>query len=304
MSRAALYDGIGNAGVLYVGEVADAAPGPGEVSVRIRAAGLNPFDAKVRSGFAPSIAPFPRRIGADLAGTVEAVGDGATYWDGSPVAVGDAVLGRGAGSIAERVVTLASDIIRRPDGVPVEVAGGLYVAGLTAVSCLATVPIGSDDTVLVGGAAGAVGLVVCQLAIATGATATGTASVRNHDFLRSLGVEPVEYGERMTERVASLGTITAVIDCHGRDALDAGVRLGVPVDRMVAIAAYDAIGELGVLNVERTARTASNLAKLADAVAARRLVYPVAATFALDDVVASSTALESSHAPGKIVVCP
>lgn len=304
MTRAALYDVTGGPDVLYIGEVSDPAPGPGEVVVRVRAAGLNPFDSKQRSGFVPSQAPFPRRIGVDLAGTVEAVGDGAAYWDGSPVAVGDEVLGRGSGTVAERVLASASDLTRRPSTLAVEVAGGLDVAGLTAVSCLATVPVGERDAVLVGGAAGGVGILTAQLAVAAGAHVIGTASPRNHDLLRSLGVEPVAYGEGLPDRVRALGSVTAVIDCHGRNALDAGVELDVPVDRMVAIAAYAALEELGVHNVERAARTAQNLAGLADRIAAGTLVLPVAATFALDEIAAAFGALEDSHGPGKIVILP
>lgn len=304
MTRAALYDTTGGPEVLYVGEVTDADPGPGEVIVRVRAAGLNPFDGKRRSGFIPSQAPFPRRIGGDVAGTVEAVGDGAVYFDGTPVAVGDEVLGRAGGAVAERVIVAASDLARRPAALPVEVAGALHVAGLTALSVLTTVPVGAGDLVLVGGAAGGVGLLAAQLARRTGARVIGTASERNHELLRSLGIEPVAYGEGLAARVSILGTLTAVYDCHGRDALDAGVELGVPVDRMVAIAAYAAIDELGVHDVERAARTAANLSALAEQVAAGEIVLPVAATYPLDDVAAAFAALEGAHAPGKIVVTP
>lgn len=304
MSRAALYDRTGDPGVLYVGEVEDAAPGPGKVAVRVRAAGLNPFDAKVRSGFIPTKAAFPRRIGGDLAGTVEAVGEGAVYWDGSPVTVGDEVLGRAAGAVGERVLASASELTRRPDGLPPEVAGGLHVAALTALSCRVTVPVDESDTVLVGGAAGAVGFIAAQLARAAGARVVGTASPRNHDLLRSVGIEPVAYGDDLAERLEEFAPFTAVYDCHGRDALDAGVELGVPVGRMVAIAAYGAGEQLGVHEAERSARTAENLAWIAEDIVAGRIVAPVAATFPLDDVVAAFTALEGAHAPGKIVVIP
>ncbi|WP_296665853.1 NADP-dependent oxidoreductase [Demequina sp.] len=302
MSRAALYDQVGTPDVLSVAEVPDPEPGPQEVVVRVHAAGLNPYDAKVRSGFLTLDAPFPRRIGSDLAGTVEAVGEDAHYWDGTPIEVGDEVLGRGAGSIAERCVAQAAGLARRPAGLPVEVAGGLNIAGLTAVSCLATIPIGAGDTVLVGGAAGAVGLVAAQLARDAGATVIGTASASKHEFLRSLGVEPVEYGDGLAARAAAVGTVTAVIDCHGRDALDAGVALGVSPDRMVAIAAYAALREIPAHNVERAARTAENLAALAQDIADGRIVFPVAQTFPLEDVAAAFEALDSPHAPGKIVV--
>lgn len=303
MPRAALYDRTGEPDVLYVGEDSNAAPGDGEVVLRVHAAGLNPFDAKLLSGFITSDDALPRRVASDVAGTVTAVGTGAVYWDGTAATVGDEVLGRAAGAAAESVVAAASELVRRPSEVPVDVAGGLWVAGLTAVSVLATVPVGAGDTVLVGGAAGAVGIIAAQLAVEAGARVIGTASTRNHELLRSVGVEPVVYGEGLADRLADAG-ITAVYDCHGRDALDAGVALGVPVARMVAIAAYAAIDELGVQNVEREARTARNLASLVDRVARGELRLPVAATFALDDVVAAFHELESAHAPGKIIVTP
>ncbi|MEZ3161195.1 NADP-dependent oxidoreductase [Microbacterium sp. BWT-B31] len=304
MTRAALYDSTGGPEVLHVEEVTDAAPGPGEVAVRVRAAGLNPYDSKVRLGAVPSQAPFPRRIGSDLAGTVEAVGPDALYWDGTPAAVGDEVLGSGRGSVAQRAIASAKNLTRRPESLPVEVAGALNVAALTALSCLVTVPVGEGDTVLVGGASGAVGFIAAQLAIGAGARAIGTSSERSFDLLRSVGIEPVAYGDGLAERLASFPPVTAVFDCHGREALDAGVAVGVPVDRMVAIAAYGALDEIGAHNVERTARTAANLAVLAESVADGRLVVPIAATFPLDEVVAAFTQLESSHAPGKIVVRP
>ncbi|PZU46644.1 MAG: hypothetical protein DI566_07390 [Microbacterium sp.] len=304
MTRAALYDATGGPEVLYIGEVDDREPRAGEVAVRVRAAGLNPFDGKQRSGFVPSQAPFPRRIGGDLAGTVLAVGEGALYADGSPITVGDEVAGRAAGAVAERVVASASELTRRPEEVPVGVAGGLWVAGLTAVSCLVTVPIGAGDTVLVGGATGGVGLVAAQLAVAAGARVIGTASPRNADLLRSLGVEPVTYGPGLVDRLAPLGPFTAVIDTHGRDALDAGVALGIPADRMVAVASSEAVEQLGVHPVERAARTAANLADLLDRIGRGNLVLPVAETYPLDEVVAAFTALEGSHAPGKIIITP
>jgi len=304
MARAAQYDRNGGPEILEVVEVTTAEPGQGQVLLRVRAAGLNPFDAKVRGGFIPSDAAFPRRIASDVAGTVVAVGPDASYRDGTPVAVGDEVLGYAAGSAADEVIASADSLALRPDGLSVEQAGSLHIAGLTAVSLLATVPVGAGDTVLIGGAAGAVGFVAAQLAVAAGASVIGTASERNHAMLRDVGVTPVPYGDGLADRVRAAGTITAVYDCHGRDALDAGAELGVPPERMVAIAAYDAIAELGVLNVEREARTPENLAALAAAIADGRLLFPVAQTFPLDEVADAFRAMESSHAPGKIVVVP
>lgn len=302
MARAAQYGSTGGPEVLEVSDVPDPVPGAGRVVIRVAAAGLNPYDAKVRSGFIPSDAAFPRRIASDVAGTVIAVGADAAYGDGTPVQIGDEVFGSAAGSAAEQAVAQAKNIAQRPEQLRVEIAGSLNVAGLTAVSVLATLPVGGEDTVLIGGAAGAVGFVAAQLAIAAGATVIGTASARNHDLLRSVGIIPVSYGAGLAERVHEAGEITAVFDCHGRDALDAGIALGVPPERMVAIAAYAALDELGVHNVERAARTPQNLVRLGEEIVAGRLIFPVAQTFPLDEIAAAFDALESAHAPGKIVV--
>lgn len=302
--RAALYDQIGGPEVLYVGQSDRKDPGPGEVIVRVQAAGINPYDAKVRSGVVGSKASFPRGIGSDFTGIVEVVGDGATYWDGTAVNVGDEVLGAASSSVAEVARAKAARITRRPEELEPEVAGALNVPGLTAVSCLTSVPVGPEDTLLVGGATGAVGLIVSQLALARGAKVIGTAGEKNHELLRSLGVIPVTYGPGLVERLEELPAPTAVVDCHGREALDAGLALGVGTDRMTAIAAYEALEELGVANVDFAARTAQNLADLALRASHGEIVLPIAQTFPLDEVEEAFVALEGRHAPGKIVVLP
>lgn len=304
MARAAQYRTTGGTEVIEIVQIDDPQPAAGRVVIRVAAAGLNPYDAKVRSGFIPSNAPFPRRIASDVAGTVVAVGEGAVYADGWPIEVGDDVFGSAAGSAADVAVAQASNIARRPEGLAIDVAGSLKVAGLTAVSVLATMPVGEGDTVLVGGAAGAVGFVAAQLAVAAGARVIGTASARNHELLRAVGVIPVTHGDDLEARVRAAGGVTAVFDCHGRDALDAGIALGVDPGRMVAIAANDAVDELGVNNVERAARTPENLVRLGERIAAGDIVFPIAQTFALDEIVAAFQAVESSHAPGKIVIIP
>mgnify|MGYP002738722606 FL=1 len=304
MSKAVVYNVTGGPEVLKIEEVGTPSPGAGEALIRVEAVGINPFDDKVRSGFIPSDASFPRRIGGDLAGTVLEVGADAAYWDGTTINVGDKVMGQARGSLAERVIAPSTGLTPRPSNLPVDVAGAMNVPALTALSCLATVPVGPGDTVLVGGATGAVGMVAAQLARQAGARVIGTAAERNFEFVRSLGVEPVKYGPGLAERVKELGDITVVMDCHGREALDAGVELGVPVDKMVAIAGYAAVQELGVHNVEREARTMKNLAKLATKVADGELVFPVVKVFPLDQVREAFEALNAPHAPGKIVVTP
>jgi len=306
MSRAARYDAFGGPEVLYIADVDEVPPAAGEVAIRVAAAGLNPMDRKLRAGMVPMGEPrFPRGIGIDFAGTVESVGDGAAFADGTPVAIGDEVLGWGDGTVAERVVVPASQLARRPAGLSEDVAGSLVVAGLTALSSIRTVPVGDGDTVLVSGAAGAVGIVYAQLAIARRARVVGVAHPRHHDFLRSLKVDPVAYGEGLVERVKAHAPcgFTAVQDNHGREGVDAGLALGVPKERILAIANHNAVADLGIRTAPRL-RDAEDLAWLANEVAAGRIVLPIVATFPLDEVRAAFELLESKHDPGKIVVRP
>lgn len=304
MSKAVLYDELGGPEVLYVAEVETPELKAHQVLVRVEVAGLNPYDAKVRSGDIPTKATFPRRIGSDFAGVVEEVGEDATYWDGTTVAVGDRVMGRAAGSVAERAVASAKSITLKPGELPVEVAGSLDVAGLTAMACLINVPVGEGDTLLVGGATGAVGLILSQLAVSRGAKVLGTGSARNAEYLESIGVTPVTYGPGLQARVEEIGPLTAVIDCHGREALDVGIALGVPPERMAATAAFDALEELGIKPVGYESRTAHNLAILAERAAEGDVSVPVVASFDLPDAVEAFKLLESPHAPGKVIVTP
>lgn len=305
MARSVQYDRLGGPEVLDIVEHPSPSPGEGGVVVRVRAVGLNPFDAKARTGFIPMDLPFPRRAGGELTGSVVSVGDSAVYSDGTAVAVGDEVVGWGAGTLATEVEVPAAQLAKRPASVLVEIAAGITSAGLTALASLRAGEIGTDDTVLVGGASGAVGLLYSQLAIRRGAKIVGTANPKNQEFLRTLGVIPVPYGPSLSERAAAAiapGRFTSVLDCHGREALEAGVELGVPKDRIYGIAGYGAIDELGVRAVPRYERHAEELAGLLDDLANERLTLPVAGTFPLDDVQSAFRTLEGSHPPGKIVV--
>ncbi|MBX3099558.1 MAG: NADP-dependent oxidoreductase [Salinibacterium sp.] len=310
MSRAVIYREPGGIEVLALVEVPDSALAAAQVAVTIGAAGLNPFDTKARSGFLALEIPFPRRIGMEFAGAIESVGVGATYWDGAPIRVGDPVLGWGLGGIAERIVVPASQIARLPLSIGAEVAASLPTAALTSLQALRVLPVGEGETVLLGGAAGAVGIVYAQLAIARGARVIGTASVGKHDFLRSIGVVPIQYGEGLIDRVEAVsktlgeGRITAVQDNHGREALDVGVALGVPRDRISGIAGYGAIAELDVLSVGPFVRDPKDLEEITMRVASGSMTIPIAATYSLEHVGAAFAAFEAAHAVGKIVIIP
>lgn len=308
MTRAVLYDQTGGPEVLRVADVPDPSPGDGQVVVTVRAVGLNPYDAKARSGIAPipGDPPFPRGLGGDFAGVVSAVGADAAYADGAPVAVGDEVLGWAGGTLRETLAAPAAQLARKPAALPWSVAASLNTPGQTALACLRVLPVGTGDMVLVSAAAGSVGFLISQLAVEAGARVIGTASTANHDRLRRIGVEPVEYGPGLVDRVraAAPDGVTAVFDSFGRETIDAALELGVPVDRFCEIVDHKATAELGLVSPGRYKRSAEVLESLADRVAAGELSLPVQQEFSLDEVQDAFRLLEGRHLTGKIVVVP
>jgi len=304
--RAVRYDDVGGPEVLYVAEVPLPSAGEGEAVVAVRAVGLNPFDAKVRTGLIPLPAPFPRGLGGDLAGVVTEVGDGAKYSDGAPIAVGDEVLGWATSTLQELVAVPGAQLVRKPAIVPFAVAGSLSTPGQTAVASLNTVAVAKGDTVLVGAAAGSVGFVYAQLAVQAGACVIGTASIANHERLRAIGVDPVEYGPGLAQRVRAIAPqgVDAAQDNVGRETIDAALALGVEPERINTIVDHAAVEEYGVRSPGRYERSTEVLADLAASVAADELALPIQQEFTLDEVVAAFTLLEGRHLSGKVVVTP
>jgi NADPH:quinone reductase-like Zn-dependent oxidoreductase len=198
--RAVRFDEYGDVDVLNVVEVPDPEPGAGELLVRVKAAGINPGEAKIRQGLMHSLFPatFPSGEGSDLAGVVEGVGDGV---DGFKV--GDEVIGYtdNRASHAELVVIEAMNATLKPPGVPWEVAGALFVVGATAYAAVRAVDLAPGDRAVVSGAAGGVGSLAVQLAKRAGATVIGLASEGNHQWLRDHGVVPVTYGDGESARL-------------------------------------------------------------------------------------------------------
>ena len=299
-ARSARYSTYGPAGVLSIETRDVAAPAPGKVRVAVRAAGLNPADSKIREGLWPSLpAQFPAGIGREMSGVVEAVGDDVTL-----VAVGDEVFGNVAGSaIAEYVLTNQINLAKKPAELDWITAGGMSLAGQTAWDSVASQSLTAEDVVLVSAAAGGVGSLTAQLAVRSGALVIGTASERNHEYLRSIGVIPVAYGDGLVERVREAAgdrAVTVVFDHHGAETVEAGLALGVDPSRINTIAA-DAEA-LGVVHVGRGPINAATLEELARLVVAGELVIDVDATYPLDDVVAAFEHLDGGHVRGKVVI--
>ena len=306
MSRAVRYDEYGHVNVLKVVDVEDPAPGPGQLLVRVKAAGINPGEGKIREGLLHEQWPatFPSGQGSDLAGVVEAVGDGV-----SGFAAGDEVIGftDNRASQAELVVIDAGNATPRPAGVPWEVAGALFVVGATAWAAVRSVNLSEGDTVVVSGAAGGVGSLAVQLARRTGATVIGLASEPNHEWLRSHGVIPLTYGEGVADRIreAAPDGVDAFLDLVGGGYVDLALQLGVAPDRIDTIADFAAISERGVKGEGNAAgASAETLAELAALIDEGALELPIAATYPLDQVREAYTELERNHTRGKIVLVP
>ncbi|MBU1586659.1 MAG: alcohol dehydrogenase catalytic domain-containing protein, partial [Actinobacteria bacterium] len=207
--------------VIDVITVEGTAPGPGEVTIAVRAAAINPFDAKIAAGaLGTDPAKLPRRLGGEASGVVTAVGAGAIGLEGAELAVGDEVYGhRLSGAQASELTVKADALLRKPATLSFEQAAGLLSVGTTAVHALEAVGVGAGDTVLVHGVAGSVGSLVAQLAVLRGGTVIGTAAPARHAALRAEGIEPVAYGEGLADRIRAAAPhgVTAAVDTVGTD---------------------------------------------------------------------------------------
>jgi NADPH:quinone reductase-like Zn-dependent oxidoreductase len=240
--QAVVFEEFGGPEVLKIEDVAEPHAGPGEVRVAVRAAGVNPMDFKIRNGWVQSFMPvtLPSTPGLEVAGVVDVVGEGAGF------AIGDEVVGWSkTGSYAEHAVV--GNVVPKPAGVSWEHAVGLPVAGETSQRVLDELGIKAGETLLLHGAAGAVGSIGVQLAKAAGATVIGTASPANHDFLREIGAIPVAYGEGLLDRVREVAPqgVDAVFDAAGLGGLQESIELRGGTDRIITIADMQA-GALGI----------------------------------------------------------
>lgn len=301
--RRVQYSSIGGPEVLEVVEAENPHPGAGEVRVRVRAAGLNPLDVKLFTG-APTASgrqpELPSGNGHDFAGDIDELGAGV---DG--FALGDAVFGQvGSGAQADFVVVPADQLSRKPEGMPYEVAGSLSVVARTAFNSVDSLGLGPDDTVFVSAAAGGVGALAAQLALRTGATVIGSASPDNHEYLRSLGVVPVAYGDGLLDalRRAAPQGITAALDNHGRASVDAALAAGAPASRVNSIADYAAAADYGTTAVGSRELNHAGLDEVARLITEGEVQFPIESVFALEAVREAYARLMGSHGPGKIVL--
>ncbi len=303
--KAVRFANYGGVDVLNVEEVPMPEPGPGQVLVQVKAAGINPGEASIRDGLLHERWPatFPSGQGSDLAGVVAALGTGSVG-----LAVGENVIGYtdNRASQAEYVLVEAGHLTPKPDAMPWEVAGGLFVGGATAYATVRAVAPGPGDTVVVAGAAGGVGSIAVQLTRLTGAAVIGLASRPNHDWLAAHGAVPVSYGDGVADRIRTAAAkVDAFIDTHGGDYVRLALELGVSPERVDTIANFAAVAEYGVKAAGNAAgASAGTLAQLAGLITGGQLEVPIAATFPLDDVRDAYRLLALGHVRGKIVLIP
>jgi NADPH:quinone reductase-like Zn-dependent oxidoreductase len=307
--RAAINERFGGPEVLEVRDIAEPHARAGQLRVRVSAAGLNPMDwmfiadndlgRRLRDARAaqPGLAlTLPSVFGHDFAGVIDEVGDGVAGFS-----VGDRVFGGALSrAVADHAVVIPDEVHHTPNGVDDITAAALDVAARTAAAALAVIKPGVGDTVLVGGAAGGVGTFAVQLARIAGARVIGTASEKSFEYLRSLGAEPVTYGDGLGERVRMLASsgITAATDLFGTETASLALELGVPASRISMIA-----GQLpGVTTVAGFQAAPGTLEHVAALIAEGKLEVPIAATYPIENIREAVTRQASRHVQGKVVI--
>ncbi len=306
MSKAVRFKNYGDVNVLEVVDVVPPVPGPGQLLIRVKAAGINPGEAKIRQGALAERFPatFPSGQGSDLAGVVDQLGPAPSAgW--SP---GDEIIGftNDRSSQAELALVDHTDVVAKPPAVPWDVGGALFVAGTTAVAAVEAVSLSPGETVVVSAAAGGVGSLAVQLAALKGARVVGIASESNHEWLQQHGVLPIAYGYGLIDKVrAAVGRVDAFIDTYGGDYVETALALDVRPPRIDTIANFAARASYGVKDDgNAVGGNATVLDHIAQLVAAGTLEVPIFRRYPLEQVREAYLELAKGHLLGKIVLIP
>lgn len=313
MAKQIIAPVYGGPEVLESADVSVPPPGPGEVTIDVRAIGVNPTDFKGISGaYGRDESKLPIRLGNELSGVVAEVGPDTEIATGT-VTVGDAVIAfRAPGAYTDRITLKAADVFAKPDSLGFAEAANLFLVGATAADMLRVVPAASGTTVVVHGASGAVGAsLLQQIAQVAGVRVIGTASEARFDEVRRFGAEPVAYGDGLLERLqqAAPEGYAAAYDTVGTDeAVDVSLAL-VPKDRLITIAAggrarAEGFPMVGGGSAESGAFRNAVRIHLLELAASGALVVPVAATYRLTEARAALEFLSQGHPGGKLALIP
>jgi NADPH:quinone reductase-like Zn-dependent oxidoreductase len=302
MVKAARFSRFGGPEVLEIVDLPDPHPGPGQVRIAVRAAGVNPSDWKKREGLMDP--ELPQTMGYEAAGVVDELGEGV-----ADVAVGDRVFGLSAAGAAQAELTVLSFYAPIPPSLDFPGAAALPAAIETATRALDQLDVGAGagrgSTLLINGASGSVGSAAVQLAVARGARVIGTASPANHDYLRSLGAEPVAYGQGLAGRVRALAPdgVDAALDVAGSGVLPELIELAGGPEHVVTIADFGGAREHGVrFSSGDAGRAVHALGEIGELIESGRFSLPVARTFPLAEIAQAHRAGEAGHVRGKLVL--
>jgi NADPH:quinone reductase-like Zn-dependent oxidoreductase len=296
--KAVRFSRFGGPEVLEIVDLPDPHPGPGQVRIAVRAAGVNASDWKKREGLMGG--ELPQTLGYEVAGVVDELGEGVT-----DVAVGDRVFGFCAEGAAQAELAVLSPYAPIPPSLDFPGAAALPAAVETATRTLDRLGVESGGTLLVNGASGSVGSAAVQLAVVRGARVIGTAGPANHDYLRALGAEPVAYGEGLVERVRALAPdgVDMALDVAGSGVLPELVELAGGAEHVVTVADFAGAREHGVtFSRGDDGRALHALDGIGELIEAGRFSLPVARTFPLAEVAEAHRAGEGGHVRGKLVL--
>jgi NADPH2:quinone reductase len=302
---------FGSPDVLREIEVEVPAPRPGEVTITVRAAGMNPADYKeFASGADRSVLPLS--IGFEVAGVISAIGPGTDIASGGGK-IGDEVLAfQIAGGYTSAITVQAKDVFAKPGNVSFAEAANLLLAGTTAADMLDVARVSKGDTIVLHGASGAVGVSVLQQARLIGAHVIGTASEKNFGMITRFGGIPVQHGPGLEDRIrrAAPGGVVAALDTSGTDeAIDVSLALVEDRERIVSIVAFGRAQQEGYQAISgfipaRAAFRDNVRAHLIELAAEGKLVVAVGQTFPLAQAKSALDLLMSRHPGGKLALLP
>ncbi|WP_141583814.1 NADP-dependent oxidoreductase [Actinomadura sp. WMMA1423] len=296
--KAVRFDRFGGSEVLGLVDLPDPRPGPGQVRVAVRAAGVSAGDWKKRRGQMDQ--ELPQTLGYEAAGVVDEIGEGV-----ADAAVGDRVFGFCVEGAAQAELAVLSHYAPIPPSLDFAGAAALPAAIETATRALDQLGVGDGATLLVNGASGSVGGAAVQLAAVRGARVIGTAGPGNQEYLRSLGAEPVVYGEGLVERVRALAPdgVDLALDVAGSGVLPELIGLAGGAERVVTVADFGGAREHGVRFSRGDAgRAVHVLGEIGPLIEAGRFSPPVVRTFSLADVAEAHRAGEGGKVRGKLVL--
>jgi NADPH:quinone reductase-like Zn-dependent oxidoreductase len=296
--KAARFSRFGGPEVLEIVDLPDPHPGPGRVRIAVRAAGVNASDWKKRQGLMDQ--DLPQTMGYEAAGIVDELGEGVT-----DVAIGDSVFGFSPDGAAQAELAVLSDYSPISPPLDFAAAAALPAAVETAARALDQLGVEFGSTVLINGASGSVGSAAVQLAVARGARVIGTGSPATHDFLRSLGAEPIAYGDGMAERIRALASdgVDLALDVAGSGVLPELIELAGNPEHVITIADFAGAQRYGVRFSRGDAgRAIYALAQIGDLIESGRFTLPVGQAFPLTDVAEAHRVGEAGHVRGKLVL--